>query len=165
MRNNLQNMQYNLGKSGCLALVALCVVIAIIIFILSTENYSNGERIGYLTKFSHKGRIYKSYEGELNLTQTGMNTSSLFEFSLDNDKDNTQLIKTLDSAANNGLKIRLNYHQTLFKNWFKNRGETSYFVNSVVILNQPEGFGNDANRAGRIVDTIYMVIDKTQLRK
>jgi len=86
-----------------------------------SENYSNGERIGFMTKFSSKGfwSNWKSWEGELNLTQTGMNTSSLFDFSLDNDQlnQNEKLIKTLDSAAINGWKIKVKYHEVYgFKN-------------------------------------------------
>ena len=63
-----------------------------------TENYSNGERIGFVTKFSERGLIWKSWEGELNLTQTGMNTSSTFQFSIDNDREDSTTINTLDSA-------------------------------------------------------------------
>jgi hypothetical protein len=49
-----------------------------IIFLSScSENYSNGERIGLITQFSHKGLFWKSWEGQLNLTQTGMNSSGI----------------------------------------------------------------------------------------
>ncbi len=133
----------------------------------ATENYSEGDRIGFLTKFSHKGRIYKSWEGELNLTQTGMNTSSLFDFSIDNDVDDKKIIATIDTAVNNGWKVKLSYHQTYFKNWFRNRGETNFFINSIQILDK-NGVGNNnsstENRAGRIIDTIYVVIDKNELK-
>jgi hypothetical protein len=120
-----------------------------------------------LTKFSHKGRFYKSWEGELNLTQTGMNTSSLFEFSIDNDREDAKLIKMIDSAVNNGWKVKLNYHETNIKNWFNNRGETSYFINSIEILDK-HSLGNNnnsvLNSVGRIVDTIYVVLDKNELK-
>ena len=149
-------------------LFASAVVFAAIVFIFGTENYSEGERIGFLTKFSHKGRFYKSWEGELNLTQTGMNTSSLFDFSIDNNNDDKNLIATIDSAVNNGWKVKLNYHETSFKNWFSNRGETDYFVNSIKVLDR-NSLGNNnsimGDRAGRIVDTIYVVLDKNELRK
>ncbi len=131
-----------------------------------SENYSNGERIGFVTKFSNRGLIWKSWEGELNLTQTGMNTSSLFEFSIDNDRqdDNTtRLIKILDSAATQGWKVKIRYHETTGKNWFRNRGETDHFVETVEVLdrtplsvfNSPKQDGTHV--AGK-VDTIYLVI-------
>ena len=42
-----------------------------------TENYSNGERIGMITKFSEKGLVYSSWEGTLNTTQTKLAKNSL----------------------------------------------------------------------------------------
>jgi AAA15 family ATPase/GTPase len=131
-----------------------------------SENYSNGERIGFVTKFSNRGLIWKSWEGELNLTQTGMNTSSTFQFSIDNDRqdDNTtQQIKILDSAATQGWKVKIRYHETAGKNWFRNRGETDHFVETVEVLdrtplsvfNTPQKDGTHV--AGK-VDTIYLVI-------
>ena len=48
-----------------------------------SENYSNGERIGVVTQFSKSGVIWKSHEGHLNVTQTGMNSSVPFDFSIE----------------------------------------------------------------------------------
>jgi hypothetical protein len=131
-----------------------------------SENYSNGERIGFVTKFSNRGLIYKSWEGELNLTQTGMNTSSTFQFSVDNDRqdDNTtRLIKILDSAATQGWKVKIRYHETTGKNWFRNRGETDHFVETVEVLDRtPLSMFNtpqkDGTQVAGKVDTIYLVI-------
>ena len=39
------------------------------------ENYSNGEKVGNLIEFTQKGVWWDSWEGRLNMTQTGMNTS------------------------------------------------------------------------------------------
>lgn len=144
-------------------------IIAIILFvsIAATEDYSSGERIGFITKFSHKGRFWKSWEGELNLTQTGMNTSSLFDFSIDNDQESNEIISLIDSAVNNGWKVKLSYHQTYFKNWFSNRGETDYFIKDIQILDKTT-IGNKMapnQIQGRIIDTIYVVIDKSDLNK
>ncbi|MBS1743576.1 MAG: hypothetical protein JST81_11125 [Bacteroidetes bacterium] len=147
-------------------MIVLFAAIAGLVGVFATENYSEGERIGFLTKFSKKGRFWKSWEGELNLTQTGMNTSSLFEFSVDNDSEDPKLIALIDSAVTNGWKVKLTYHETFGKNWFKNRGETDYFINKIEILSKspvmPEQKAEE-QRQGRIIDTIYMVIDKSQL--
>lgn len=131
-----------------------------------SENYSNGERIGVITQFSETGLIYKSWEGHLNVTQTGMNSSVPFDFSIDNDRPDEQVIKTLDSAAQYGWKVKLIYHQTTGKNWFGNRGETNHFINRVEILER--NFGNAFNGTqeqkvtGRVIDTIYVVIDRSR---
>lgn len=126
-----------------------------------TENYSNGERIGMITKFSEKGLIWSSWEGTLNTTQTGMNSAEPFEFSVDNDVNDPVVIATLDSAATQGWKVKIKYHQTFGKNWFSNRGETNHFVKSVEVLDRdPMGsvFGNNNNTVGKVVDTVYVVI-------
>lgn len=142
------------------------------------ENYSNGERIGLVTQFSESGVIFKSWEGHLNLTQTGMNSSSAapFDFSIDNDRPDKDIINLIDSAANKGWKIKLTYHETFGKNWWQNRGQTDHFVTDVQILDRnpvANAFNgtHDGDKAGhsvtggRVVDTVYVVIvDKSRLK-
>ena len=128
-----------------------------------SENYSNGERIGFVTKFSNRGLIWKSWEGELNLTQTGMNTSSTFQFSIDNDRQDEKVVKVLDSAATLGWKVKIRYHETTGKNWFRNRGETDHFVETVEVLDRTplsmfNGPKQDGTHVAGKVDTIYLVI-------
>ena len=158
----------NSDKATVYILLIFFIGLIPFLWFLSTENYSEGERIGFVTKFSNKGRFWKSWEGELNLTQTGMNTSSTFQFSIDNDENPKEIIAAIDSAANQGWKVKLNYHETSFKNLFDNRGETNYFIRNVTILDRhPFGsspFGGQAT-TGRVVDTIYVVIDKSQIGK
>lgn len=139
-----------------------------ILFTSCTENYSNGERIGMITKFSKKGLVWSSWEGTLNTTQTGMNSANQFEFSVDND-DVEFVGSTLDSAATYGWKVKIKYHEIFGKNWFSNRGETNYFVKEVQVLDKdPIGniFGNDqktqSESGGKVIDTIYVVIDRTR---
>ena len=128
-----------------------------------TENYSNGERIGLVTQFSRTGIIWKSWEGHLNMTQTGMNSSQPFDFSVDNDNEDQNLIATLDSAATLGWKVKLRYHETAGKNWFKNRGNTDHFITAVEVLDKnPLGsvFGQKTPTtptAGK-PDTIYIIV-------
>ena len=138
------------------------------------EHFSDGERVGTVTKFSRAGVIWDSWDGLLNITQTGMNSSGEpFEFSIDNDhEDDAQLqknIQILQEAQIKGWKIKMNYHQVWgFKNVFNNRGESDYFVDSVTVLdkNFSKPLGNlGGDRQGRVVDTIYVVIDKSQLKK
>jgi hypothetical protein len=131
-----------------------------------TENYANGERIGLITQFSKSGLMWKAYEGHLNLTQTGMNSSSLtpFDFSIDNDNEPADLVNTIDSAAEHGWKVKLTYHETCGKNWFGNRGATDHFIVKCEVLDKNPvksalGGGNDSvGRAGVIIDTVYFMI-------
>ena len=131
-----------------------------------TENYSNGERIGMITKFSKKGLVWSSWEGTLNTTQTGMNSAEPFEFSVDNDINNPKVIAILDSAATNGWKVKIKYHETMGKNWFGNRGGTNHFVNEVIILDKdPIGnlFNNKTKTINQMADTVYVIIDSKNI--
>ena len=126
-----------------------------------SNNYSSGERVGMITQFSKTGLIWDSWEGQLNMTQTGMNSSTEFDFSLDNDKVELQdkLIPVLDSAAHNGWKVALKYTEVFGFNVLFNRGDTKHFIDSVVVLdkNPLKGmFSNDSNASSKTRDTIYI---------
>ena len=158
-------------KKTILTFVASVVLISAGVVLLitkfCTENYSEGERIGFVTQFSKTGLIYKTWEGHLNLTQTGMNSSQPFDFSIDRDKSEPFVISTIDSAAQFGWKIKLRYHQTFGLNWFHNRGETNYFITKCEVLDRnPMGslFNKETNvhQSDKVHDTIYLVIDKSK---
>ena len=157
----------------------ILLALATLLMTSCTENYSNGERIGLVTQFSKTGLMFKTHEGHLNLTQTGMNSSSAkpFDFSVDADSEDPNVVAALDSAATYGWKVKIVYHETLGKNWFGTRGETNHFVKSVEVLDRnPVGsiFGGGAEKSapnsggckcktsGKTIDTIYVVIDKTK---
>ena len=102
-----------------------------------TENYSNGTRVGTVNKFSRSGYFWKSWEGHMNLTQTGMNsTSADFGFSIDNDNEPEGLAKTIDSAMNYGWKVELSYHQVQGKNWLDNRVTTNHFITACKVIDR-----------------------------
>lgn len=151
----------------------LYIFVACIITLLSgcKENYSNGEKVGNLIEFTKKGVIWDSWEGRLNLTQTGMNTSGEpFSFSFDNDRnDQDSLIKLMQKAQVECWKIQIRYHEVWgFKNVLSNRGETDYFVDGVTVLDKD--FANvskplaGADR-GHVIDTVYVVIDKNEFKR
>ena len=150
----------------------LAVALMSIVMCSCSENYSEGEKVGVLTEFAKSGLLWDSWDGNLNITQTGMNTSGdPFTFSFDNDRDDqSQLIDLMKEAQVKGWKIKIKYHRVRGWNWFKNRGRSQYFVNDVEVLdsafatplmrNMPNAV--DASPAGHVIDTIYLVIDKSQ---
>ena len=149
-------------------IIIVCTA-ALLIFASCRENYSNGERIGLITKFSRSGTFFKSWEGELHVTQTGMNSSmNEFQFSIDNNIEDERktVIAKLDSAAKNGWKVRLIYHECNWKNMTGSRGETNFFIDSVQVLdkNMNTLFNNNApgSNTGHKADTIYVVIDRSK---
>ena len=117
-------------------LLALCVLS--FMTISCTNNYSQGERIGVITKFSEKGLLWKSYEGDIkiapNIASQGMvGQYEDFNFSIDN--DNTIKCTTpTDSIllyAKLGIPVIVSYQQVKGLNILQNRGDTQYFVKSI----------------------------------
>lgn len=153
-------------------MLLLSCLLLVIISTSCVENYSNGERIGVVTKFSRAGVVWDSWDGHLNITQTGMNSSGEpFEFSVDNDHENPNVIALLDSAANKGWKVKIKYHQVWgVKNVAQNRGESDYFVDDVIVLDKGfteklqfnNGVNNTVSTKAGVHDTIYVVIDKSR---
>ena len=150
-------------------LVFVVAVATCMMAVSCKENYSVGEKVGTLTEFAKSGLLWDSWDGRLNLTQTGMNTAGEpFEFSFDNDRDDQDsLISLLQQAQVDGWKIKIKYHRVQGWNWFENRGRFDYFVDDVEVLDK--NFANvlrmgDAPQ-GHVIDTIYVVIDKSEVRK
>lgn len=93
--------------------------------------YSDGYRAGLLQKFSHKGSIFKTYEGEIILSSVTSSAnvalaSEKFLFSVRDEK----LASKIDTMQ--GQFVMVHYFE---KNgrlpW---QGETRYFVDSVKII-------------------------------
>ena len=146
------------------------VMLLMVSFTSCKENYSVGEKVGNLIEFTKKGLIWESWEGRMNLTQTGMNTSGEpFQFSFDNDRnDQDSLVQILYQAQIEGWKVKLKYQEVWgLKNVFFNRGETDYFIDDVEILDR--NFANPlrqmGNRQGQVVDTVWVVVDKAEMLK
>ena len=64
-------------------------------------------------------------------------------------------------------KIKIHTMRYEGKNFFGNRGETDYFVDGVTVLDKD--FANVSKRSagadrGHIIDTVYVVIDKNELK-
>lgn len=117
--------------------IAILLALSAVLFTSCSNNYSNGEKIGMITNFADRGLMWKTWEGHLNPTQTGMNSASGMDFSVDRKGPNVkEVISIIDSAANFGWKVKLVYHETMGLNWFSNRGESKYLVTSVEVLDR-----------------------------
>lgn len=107
------------------------IFLALFIYWKYFFTYSEGYRAGLLQKFSHKGNIVKTYEGEMILSSVISSkdialASEKFYFSV-TDKN---LATKLDTIQ--GQKVLVHYQQkngVLF--W---KGETKYHVDSVKII-------------------------------
>jgi len=88
--------------------------------------YSEGVRAGYLQKFSQKGWICKSYEGEIAMTTVPGVAPIIWNFSVWDEKVAAQLRNVP------GKKVVLHYreYRHIPTDCF---GETGYFVDSVTV--------------------------------
>ena len=90
--------------------------------------YSEGTRAGELIKFSHKGVVVKTWEGEIS---QGISGAQIFSFSvLDQEKD---VIEKLKEYQGNYVKVSYVERFTTFFFW----GDTKYFINDVVKEQSP----------------------------
>jgi len=90
--------------------------------VLYYATYSEGDRTGELIKFSSKGYVFKTYEGEIS---QGISGAQIFKFSvLDSD---TQIIEQLKAAQGQYIKITYIERYRTFPWW----GDTRYFVTQV----------------------------------
>jgi len=85
--------------------------------------YSEGFRAGELVKISHKGILFKTWEGRLS---QGISEELQFEFSIE-DK-NEQVIEDLKNLQ--GKKIKVTYMERF--GTFPWLGDTKYYVTKVV---------------------------------
>jgi hypothetical protein len=90
-------------------------------------SYSKGERIGYVQKFSEKGWLCKTWEGELQMLPVPGAVPEKFLFSV---RDRAMISKINSSL---GKKISLSYeqHVGIPTNCF---GETEYFAVDAKVL-------------------------------
>ena len=101
-----------------LALFALWVVIALHI------SYSQGERVGYVQKFSKKGWVCKSWEGELAMTTVPGTAPQLFEFSVRDDSV-AHAIEDIMRTREGRVSLTYQQHKGVPTSCF---GETQYYV-------------------------------------
>ena len=112
--------------------LAVALLSPILLFMLYTVSvlswsYSEGTRAGYLQKFSKKGWICKTWEGELALTTVPGVAPTLWSFTVRSDAAARQLNLAI------GRRVLLFYreHRGIPSRCF---GETNYFVDSVKIV-------------------------------
>jgi hypothetical protein len=89
-----------------------------------TWSYSSGERAGYVQKFSKKGWICKTWEGELAMVSIPGTMSEQFFFTVRNDSIAAQI----NAAMGRRVSLTYQQHLGLPTTCF---GETQYFVVNV----------------------------------
>jgi hypothetical protein len=105
-----------------LAVIAIALA-ALYLFVVTRWSYSSGERAGYVQKFSKKGWVCKTWEGEIAMANLPGAMPELFSFTVRDEAVAVQINALL------GARVVLAYEQHLgLPSCF---GETPYWVRSV----------------------------------
>ena len=108
---------------GILLVLVLVIAGAWTWFSLSWA-YSEGERAGILQKFSKKGWVCKTYEGELALYVVGGVAPQIWDFSTRDEK----VAQQLGAAVGDHVRLHYTEHRGVPTSCF---AETPYFAESV----------------------------------
>jgi hypothetical protein len=108
------------------ALAALALLVVAYFWLALSWSYSSGERAGWLQKFSNKGWVCKTYEGELALVSLPGSSVEKFLFTVRDDA----VAHDLESAM--GKRVTVHYEEKvgLPTSCF---GDTRHFVTKVTI--------------------------------
>ena len=105
-------------------LIAIALLVAGYFLIVFNWSYSEGERAGWIQKFSNKGWLCKTWEGELAMVSMPGSMSEKFFFTVWDDATAEQINKVM------GKRVSLHYEEKVGipTSCF---GETRYYVTKV----------------------------------
>lgn len=113
--------------------LAIIIIVILVLFagwyaFVYYASYSEGTRSGELIKFSNKGVLVKTWEGEIS---QGISGAQIFSFSVE-DKEK-EIIKKLEKFQ--GRYVKLKYKERFAKiSWL---GDTKYFIIDAVEEESP----------------------------
>ena len=109
-----------------LAIFVLVPLVAIGAWLAVTLHwvYSEGQRSGYVQKFSEKGWVCKTWEGEIAMTNMPGTAPELFDFTVKSDS----VAQVLNSLMGSRVTIHYQQHRGVPGSCF---GETEYYVTGV----------------------------------
>ena len=110
-------------------LFVLAALIAAYIWLVLSWSYSTGERAGWVQKFSHKGWLCKTWEGEMAMVSMPGSTTEKFFFTVRDDAVAVQVNRVM------GKRVSLHYEEKvgLPTSCF---GETRHFVTKVTAVEE-----------------------------
>jgi hypothetical protein len=116
-----------LKRTVLLVVLVLLAACALYVGFEMNWSYSNGERAGWIQKFSHKGWLCKTWEGEMAMVTMPGTVPEKFDFTVWNES----VVAQINSSM--GQRVSLTYEQKkgLPTSCF---GETEYWVTAVRVL-------------------------------
>lgn len=122
------------ARSFFLKVLGVVIVFLLLMLWVFSWTYSEGTRAGQLIKFSEKGVVFKTYEGELNMG--GLRTGdakdglegNLWQFSVLDE----EVVKNLENAQ--GKRVKLTYKERYkAMAW---QGDTNYFIVKIEVIGE-----------------------------
>ena len=110
-------------------LLVLVGLLALYTFFVLTWSYSDGERAGALRKFSRKGWLCKTYEGELVLEPVNVANPVLWDFTVRDER----VVEQLNQAVGKRVQLHYTEHKGIPTTCF---GETGFFVDEVKVVGE-----------------------------
>lgn len=113
-------------------IIAGILLTPIVLFVLYTWSalqwsYSEGERAGYVQKFSKKGWICKTWEGEMTLVSMPGTVGEKFFFTVRDD----ETAEYINQSLGKRVALRYQQHKGVPTTCF---GETEYYVVAVKVV-------------------------------
>jgi len=109
------------------AIVAPLLLLVLYTWSALTWSYSSGERAGYVQKFSRKGWVCKTWEGELAMVAVPGSTPEKFYFTVRSDS----VAGLINQSLGKRVALHYNQHKGVPTSCF---GETEYFVSDVKVV-------------------------------
>lgn len=127
--------------------VALLLIGALLVFaawawLALHWSYSEGERTGYVQKFSHKGWLCKTWEGEVAMVTMPGAIPDKFEFTVSDDA----VAERINAMAGRRIVLHYRQHKFIPTTCF---GETEYFVSEVRAVAESKALGDPLPMPGR----------------
>lgn len=117
-------------------LVVFVLILLGALWFVSTGYYSSGDRAGTISKFSERGYIFKTWEGQLMeggySGETGSLSPRYWDFSTTQDSVVTKIRRALST----GERVTLIYQEKFVR--FAWNGDTEYIVTDVLFLPKEE---------------------------
>ena len=122
--------QHGMGKlRALLVLLLIMALVGAYIWVMWTWSYASGERAGWVQKFSRKGWICKTWEGEMAMVSMPGAATEKFTFTVWEDRVAEEINKLM------GRRVTMHYEQ---KVGLPTRcfGDTRYFVTKVTLVEE-----------------------------
>ncbi len=116
-------------KRLVLPLVVLAALLAGYFWVALKWSYSTGERAGWVQKFSNKGWLCKTYEGELALVSLPGSTAEKFFFTVHDEKVAKEITRHIGKRVSLHYEEKVGLPTTCF-------GETRHFVTGITLAEE-----------------------------